>query len=488
MASPTALLATCVLFLIVPTLFPVSVGAVGVNWGRAASHPLPADKVVQILKANGIAKVKLSEPYPEALESLSGAKIDVTVSIPDSMLRGLNSSLKAAQSWVHDNITRYFSEASSKVRIEYISIGDEPFLETYGTQFHPFLIGAATNIHTALVKANLEKEIKVVIPCSFDAFLSETGMPSRGHFRADINKTMIQVLKFLSQRQSPLFVTISPFQSYRQNKNISLDFALFKETARPHNYSRKTYKNSFDLSCDTLVSALSSAGFPQMDIVVGQIGWPTDGAANATSSNAEVFLKGLMERLHSKSGTSSKATKLPLETYILSLLDEDKRSVASGSFERHWGVFTFDGQAKYHVDFGQGSRKMVDAQNVQYLSSKWCVVNNNKDLSNATAQAIDACSSADCSALSPGGSCFNISWPGNISYAFNNYYQQNNQNADSCNFGGLGLITTVDPSVEPCRFLVQLKTSVSVSLLPSALFHLLASPVVSILLWLLNGI
>nr|GLL42907.1 glucan endo-1,3-beta-glucosidase 9 isoform X1 [Ipomoea trifida] len=488
MASPTALLATCVLFLTVPALFPVSVGAVGVNWGRAASHPLPADKVVQILKANGITKVKLSEPYPEALDSLSGAKIDVTVSIPDSMLRGLNSSLKAAQSWVHDNITRYFSEASSKVRIEYISIGDEPFLETYGARFHPFVIGAATNIHTALVKANLEKEIKVVIPCSFDAFLSETGMPSRGHFRADINKTMIQVLKFLSQRQSPLFVTISPFQSYRQNKNISLDFALFKETARPHNYSRKIYKNSFDLSYDTLVSALSSAGFPQMDIVVGQIGWPTDGAANATSSNAEVFLKGLMERLHSKSGTLSKATKLPLETYILSLLDEDKRSIASGSFERHWGVFTFDGQAKYHVDFGQGSRKMVDAQNVQYLSSKWCVVNNNKDLSNATAQAIDACSSADCSALSPGGSCFNISWPGNISYAFNNYYQQNNQNADSCNFGGLGLITTVDPSVEPCRFLVQLKTSISVSLHPSALFHLLASPVVSILLWLLNGI
>lgn len=122
MASPTALLATCVLFLTVPALFPVSVGAVGVNWGRAASHPLPADKVVQILKANGITKVKLSEPYPEALESLSGAKIDVTVSIPDSMLRGLNSSLKAAQSWVHDNITRYFSEASSKVRIEYVRV------------------------------------------------------------------------------------------------------------------------------------------------------------------------------------------------------------------------------------------------------------------------------------------------------------------------------------------------------------------------------
>ncbi|PQQ06570.1 glucan endo-1 3-beta-glucosidase 9 [Prunus yedoensis var. nudiflora] len=107
-----------------------------------------------------------------------------------------------------------------------------------------------------------------------------------------------------------------------------------------------------------------------MEIVVSQIGWPTDGAANATSSTAETFMKGLMEHLHSKSGTPLRPRDPPAETYIFSLLDEDQRSISTGNFERHWGVFTFDGQAKYHFDFIQGSKNLVDAQNVEYPSFK----------------------------------------------------------------------------------------------------------------------
>lgn len=294
---------------------------------------------------------------------------------------------------------------------------------------------------------------------------------------------MSELLKFLTKHQSPFFVNISPFLSYHNNKNISLDFALFKETARPHKDSRRTYKNSFDLSYDTLVSALSSAGSDKMDIVIGQIGWPTDGAASATSSNAQVFMKKFLEHVRSRSGTPLRPKEPPIETYILSLLDEDNRSIATGNFERYWGVFTFDGQAKYQLDLGQGSRKLVNAQNVQYLSSKWCLVNNNQNLSNATTRALEACSSADCSALSPGASCFNLSWPGNISYAFNSYYQQHDQRVDSCDFGGLGLITTVDPSVGTCRFIVQLRTSSSASFFISH-WRITAA---TILLWLVGG-
>ncbi|XP_024926197.3 glucan endo-1,3-beta-glucosidase 9 isoform X2 [Ziziphus jujuba] len=421
--------------------------AIGVNWGTMASHPLPPPKVVELLKSNDINKVKLFDADPLVLQALSGSNLGVTIGIPNAMLRSLNSSKKAAESWVHDNVTRYISNGGSGVRIEYVAVGDEPFLQSYGEQFKPFVIGAAINIQTALVRANLDSKVKVVVPCSFDAFLSESNLPSKGHFRAELNKTMIQLLTFLDKHSSPFFVTISPFLSLQQNKNISLDFTLFKETAKAHNDSHRTYKNSFDLSYDTLVAALSTVGFSKMDIVVSQIGWPTDGAANANSSIAETFLKGFMKHLHSKMGTPLRPHNPPVETYIFSLLDEDQRSIATGNFERHWGLFTFDGQAKYHVDFGQGLKTLVNAQNVEYLSSKWCVVNNNIDLSNATASALQACNNADCTALSPGGSCSNISWPGNISYAFNSFYQQHDQSADSCDFGGLGLITTVDPSV-----------------------------------------
>ncbi|MCE3050676.1 hypothetical protein HAX54_047843 [Datura stramonium] len=95
------------------------VQAIGVNWGTEASHPLPPSKVVELLKANNISKVKLFDTNPEILESLSGYNIDVTVGIPNSMLHSLNSSLKTAESWVHDNLTRYFSDGASRFRIEY---------------------------------------------------------------------------------------------------------------------------------------------------------------------------------------------------------------------------------------------------------------------------------------------------------------------------------------------------------------------------------
>ncbi|CAN7032700.1 hypothetical protein Bca4012_045217 [Brassica carinata] len=431
--------------------------AIGVNWGTEASHPLPPSKVVELLKSNGIAKVKLFDADPKVLRALSGSNIGVTVGIPNSMIKSLNASRKVAESWVHDNVTRYF-DGGNRVRIEYVAVGDEPFLQSYGNQYRPFVIGAAMNIQNALAKASLASEVKVVVPSSFDSFLSESGRPSSGHFRADLNKTMIELLSFLTRHHSPFFVTISPFISFRQNKNISLDFSVFKETAKAHKDGRKAYRNSFDLSYTTLLSALSSIGFPDVDIVVSRIGWPTDGAANATSTTAEAFLKGLVGHLEKKTGSSPRS---PVETYIENLLDEDKRNVSSGSFERHWGVFTFDGQAKYSFSFNHNAKKLVNAQNVQYLPPKWCVVNNNKDLSNASAKASEACSVSDCTSILPGGSCSSIGWPTNVSYAFNSLYQQSDHKAESCDFGGLGLITTVDPSEDKCRFWIQLDTSLS---------------------------
>ncbi|RHN67740.1 putative glucan endo-1,3-beta-D-glucosidase [Medicago truncatula] len=405
--------------------------AIGVNWGTMASHPLPPIKVVKLLKSNNINKVKLFDAKPDVLQALSGSNIGVTVGIPNAFLKSLNSSRKVADTWVHDNVTRYVSNGA---KIEYVAVGDEPFLKSYGEQFHPFTVGAAMNIQAALKKAKLDNKMKVVVPCSFDSFESGSNSSTEVHFRSDINKTMIELLTFLDKHESPFFVTISPFLTFLQTKNISLDFSLFKETAHPHKLGHKTYKNSFDMSYDTVITVLSKVGFPNMEIVVSKIGWPTDGAANATSYLAETFMKGLMNHLHSNLGTPHRP---PHETYIYSLLDEDQRSITAGDFERHWGLFTFDGQSKYHVDLGQGSKSLVNAQNVEYLSSKWCVVNNNEDLSNATAKALEACANADCTALSSGGSCFNITWPSNISYAFNSYYQEHDQKAESCDFGGL---------------------------------------------------
>ncbi|KAJ0979297.1 hypothetical protein J5N97_014771 [Dioscorea zingiberensis] len=450
------------LLLALPPPWLCFVSSVGVNWGTSSSHPLPPAKVVQgLLRANNISRVKLSDANSSVLESLSGTGISVVVSIPNEMLKSLSSSKKAAQSWVHDNITRYIPATGGGVRIEYIAVGDEPFLLNYGQQFQSFVVGAATNIHLALTAAKLSTKVKVIVPCSSDVYLSDSNLPSEGHFRPDLNKTMTDLLSFLGKNGSPFVVDINPFSSLQKNKNLSMDYVLFQPKAHPVKDGHVKYHNSFDASIDTLITSLTKSGFGNMDIIVGRIGWPTDGAVNATPSVAQTFMKGLIDHLQSNAGTPLRPKKPPIETFLFSLLDEDQRSIASGNFERHWGIFTFDGQAKYNVDLGQGSKNLANVRNVDYLAPKWCVVNNNKDLSNVSSSFSDACSKADCTALSSGGSCFGVTWPGNVSYAFNSYYQQHDQSADSCDFGGLGLITTVDPSVGDCRFQVAIRTSFS---------------------------
>lgn len=95
--------------------------AVGANWGLASSTPLPPSKVVNgLLLANGVTRVKLPDADPTVLESLSGSGIGVIVGIRNEMLRYLSQSKKAAASWVHDNVTRYYSDnrAGGGVQIE----------------------------------------------------------------------------------------------------------------------------------------------------------------------------------------------------------------------------------------------------------------------------------------------------------------------------------------------------------------------------------
>ncbi|TKY57224.1 PLASMODESMATA CALLOSE-BINDING PROTEIN 5 [Spatholobus suberectus] len=96
--------------------------------------------------------------------------------------------------------------------------------------------------------------------------------------------------------------------------------------------------------------------------------------------------------------------------------------------------------------------------------SSWCIAS--PTASQTTLQvALDyACGygRADCSAIQPGGNCYN---PNSIrdhaSYAFNKYYQKNPV-PNSCNFGGTAVIISTNPSTGTCQYP---STSTSTSIL-----------------------
>lgn len=139
-----------------------------------------------------------------------------------------------------------------------------------------------------------------------------------------------------------------------------------------------TYQNTFDANHDTLVAALRRNGYPNVSIIVGEVGWPTDGDANANPQYARQFNQGFLTHIASGQGTPLRPG--PVDAYLFSLIDEDQKSIEPGNFERHWGVFYYDGQPKYPLSLrgggngnGNGST-LMPAKGVTYLQRRWCVM------------------------------------------------------------------------------------------------------------------
>ncbi|XP_019435171.1 PREDICTED: glucan endo-1,3-beta-glucosidase 8-like [Lupinus angustifolius] len=445
----------------------VSVTGLGVNWGTQATHKLPPETVVQILKNNGIQKVKLFDADETTMSALAGTGIEVMVAIPNNGLDDMNSYDRAKE-WVKKNITRYHFNGG--VNIKYVAVGNEPFLKSYNNSFLNITLPALQNIQNALNEAGVGDSIKATVPLNADVYQSpaDNNVPSAGTFRPDISALMTEMVQFLSKNGAPFTVNIYPFLSLYGNDDFPFNYAFFDGVNTPIIDKGISYTNVFDANFDTLVSALKAAGYGDLPILVGEVGWPTDGDKNANDGNALRFYKGLLPRLAANQGTPLRPGFI--EVYLFALIDEDAKSIAPGNFERHWGIFRYDGQPKFLMDLsGKGQDKLLNgAQNVKYLPSKWCMFNPDaKDLSKLPDNINYACTFGDCTTLGDGCSCNNLDANGKASYAFNMYFQVQNQNPSACNFEGLAKLSEQNISTPTCNFPIQMVPSLSFSLMPS---------------------
>ncbi|RWW81355.1 hypothetical protein BHE74_00010269, partial [Ensete ventricosum] len=455
--------------------------AIGVNWGTLSSHKLPPSVVVDLMRENKIWKVKLFDTDPDVLWALRGSGIEVMVGIPNDLLAALASSVAASDRWVGQNVSRYMVKGGVDIRyavvdrrttficnmpywnsnhfvVRYVAVGNEPFLTNYQGRYQSLVLPAMLNLQQSLARANLAGYIKLVVPCNADAYQSAS-VPSQGAFRPELTQMMTQLVSFLNSNGSPFVVNIYPFLSLYQSADFPQDYAFFEGSSHPVVDGQNVYYNAFDGNFDTLVAALSKIGYGQMPVAVGEVGWPTEGAPSANLSAARAFNQGLIGHVLSNKGTPLRPGIPPVDIYLFSLLDEEQKNVLPGYFERHWGIYSFDGQAKYPLNLGSGNGWLKNARNVPYLPSRWCIANPSQDLTGVTNHVKLACSFADCTTLYYGGSCNTIGEKGNISYAFNSYYQLQKQDSKSCDFDGLGIVTFLDPSVGDCRFLVGISDS-----------------------------
>lgn len=433
-----------------------SVSGIGANWGTQATHPLPPETVVDLLRDNGIDKVKLFDADYGNLKALGKTRIEVMVGIPNEMLASLAGSVKSAEKWVAKNVSEHMT--TNNVNIRYVAVGNEPFLETYNGSFLRTTFPALQNIQSALIKAGLGNQVKVTVPLNADVYASSTSLPSGGDFRTDIHDYMIPIVKFLMDNNAPFTVNIYPFISLYIDSNFPVEYAFFDGNASPINDGGTYYYNMFDANYDTLVWALEKNGFGNLPIIVGEIGWPTDGDQNANLDYAQRFNQGFMTHISGGKGTPKRAG--PVDAYLFSLIDEDGKSIQPGSFERHWGVFYFDGSPKYQFNLGTtNSGSLIPARNVKHLEQKWCVMKPSAGLDDPqVAPSVQyACEKADCTSLGYQTSCGGLDARGNISYAFNSYYQTNNQLDTACQFPNVSKIVKTDPSTGTCIFRIGIQ-------------------------------
>ncbi|KAL6519864.1 hypothetical protein OROMI_032758 [Orobanche minor] len=443
----------------------MATSTVGVNWGTMATHRLPAHSVVDMLKDNGFDKVKLFDADESLLEAFCGTDIQVMVAVPNYMLEEMSLDSVAATSWVEANITAYAYPGG--VNIRHVAVGNEPFLTTYNGTYLKHTLPALKNIQDAIDRAGFGSQIKATVPFNADIYNSPDSnpVPSAGDFRPEIRDITVQIIQYLFSNDAPFLVNIYPFLCLYGNTYFPLDYAFFDGSNRPLKDGNYIYTNVFDANFDTLVSSLAKAGYPDMKIVIGEVGWPTDGDEHANTQNAKRFNEGLIK--HVLSGKGTPARKGKIDVYLFSLIDEDAKSIDPGSFERHWGLFEFDGKPKYELDLSgmEKNKGLVAVQGVRYMVRRWCILNPRvKDTDQELLGNVDyACSLSDCTALGYGSSCNHLSVEGNASYAFNMYYQLKNQNEWDCDFSGLAMVTDEDPSDTNCQFPVMIASDNSMS-------------------------
>ncbi|GMH30256.1 hypothetical protein Nepgr_032099 [Nepenthes gracilis] len=422
---------------------------VGINVGTDVSNMLSPSDLASFLQLQKITHIRLYDPDPDILKSLAHTKIRVIVGVPNNELIAIGSSNATAAAWVARNVAAYYPQTV----IIAISVGDEVLTTVPSSA--PLLLPAMESLYSALVASNLHSQIKVSTPHSASVIL-DPFPPSQAFFNTSMARYLLPIIQFLSKTKSPLMMNFYPYYVFMENKGVvPLDNSLFrplipsKEMVDPNTLLH--YTNVFDAMIDSAYFSMKNLNVTDVVVLVTETGWPSKGDANepyATIDNADTYNSNLIKHVFDHSGTPFHP-EITSNVYIYELFDEDLR--APPVSEANWGLFYGNATPVYLLYLsGIGTFLANDTTNQTY-----CVAMDGVDSKTLQAALDWACGPgrANCSDIQPGEACY---LPNNVkshaSYAFDSYYQKEGKAAGSCDFKGVALITTTNPSYGSCIF------------------------------------
>lgn len=308
--------------------------------GRLGNNLPSEQEVVELYKTNGIKRMRIYDPNQATLTALQGSDIELILDVPNKDLESLQSD---ATQWVQTNVRPHFPAT----KIRYIAVGNEVDPEKPEvSRFVPLVLPAMQSIYKALSVFGLQDQIKIST-ATYSALLMDTNPPSKSSFK---DKSFMEpIVRFLEQTRAPLLANIYPYFAYIGDpKNIQLPYALFTAPGVVVSDGTYGYQNLFDALVDSMYWAAEKAGGPNVEIVVSESGWPSDGDGGvaATMDNANTYYRNLID--HVKKGTPKKQGKA-IETYLFAMFDENQKTGVQT--EQHFGLFYPNKQPKYQVSF-----------------------------------------------------------------------------------------------------------------------------------------
>ncbi|KAF3943322.1 hypothetical protein CMV_030108 [Castanea mollissima] len=457
-------------FLLLLTISTIAESAsIGINYGRIANNLPTPTQVVQLLKKQGLTRVKLYDTNSDVLTALANSNITVVVALPNELLSSTAKDQSFADNWVQANISKFYPATN----IEAIAVGNEVFADPNNTT--QFLVAAMKNIHSSLVKYNLDSAVKVSSPIALSAL--QTSYPSSsGSFKSELIEPVIKpMLDLIRSTGSYFMVNVYPFFAYSANSDqISLDYTLFK--ANPgvvDSGNGLRYSNLFDAQLDAVFAAMSAIKYDDVKVVITETGWPSLGDSNevgASQANAASYNGNLVRRVLTGGGTPLRPNDT-LNVYVFALFNENQKTGPTS--ERNYGLF-YPSEAKVY-DIPLTMAELATAQTTPPANESkaqapttgdmstsavpsgqtWCVANGNVGSEKLQAALDYACGEggADCRPIQGGATCFNPdTLVAHASYAFNSYYQKNSRGAGTCDFGGAANVVTQAPKFGTCTF------------------------------------